>query len=200
MSGNNETADKQTTVEEGTQFKGTMSSKCPVVVRGELDGDITAPALTVADTGTVVGNVEARSIRSEGVLAGRVDAEDIYLSGSVRSDTVIRANTLEVKLKSDRGKLEVTFGDCILEVGDDPSVEAKKEPKLEAPKVAEDAPAQVEAGAGAVVEPVVEPVAEAASPEAKQDREPKKRKQRKSEDAAADESPNGKSASIPPPA
>ena len=72
----------------------------------------------------MVGNVKAQSIRSEGVLAGRVDAEDVQLSGTVRSDTVIRARTLEIKLQRTREKLEVTFGECILDVGDDPGAEA----------------------------------------------------------------------------
>jgi len=36
---------------------------------------------------------------------------------------VIRARTLEVKLQRSREKLEVTFGECILDVGDDPNAE-----------------------------------------------------------------------------
>jgi cytoskeletal protein CcmA (bactofilin family) len=117
---------KQTTVEEGTQFKGTLNSTCQVMVRGVVDGDLTAPTVIVSETGTVVGNVKAQSIWSEGVLAGRVDAEDVHLSGNVRSDTVIRAKTLEVKLQRTKEKLEVTFGECILDVGDDPAVEASE--------------------------------------------------------------------------
>ena len=115
---------KQTTVEEGTEFKGTLSSTCPVVVRGVLDGEIKAPSLTIASTGTVVGNVRAQRIQSEGVLAGNVDADEVSLSGSVRSHTVIRAKSLEVKLARDNGKLEVTFGEVTLEVGDEPSASA----------------------------------------------------------------------------
>ena len=114
---------KQTTVEEGTEFRGTLHSTCQVVVRGMVDGELSAPTVIVSETGTVVGNVKAKSIRSEGVLAGRVDAQDVYLSGSVRSDTVIRAKTLEVKLQRRNEKLEVTFGECTLDVGDDPAAE-----------------------------------------------------------------------------
>ncbi len=136
---------RQTTVEEGTEFKGTLSSTCPVVVRGVLDGDIRAPSLTVAQSGTVIGNVRAHSIRSEGVLAGNVDADEVSLSGSVRSETVIRAKTLEVKLRHDERKLEVTFGECILEVGDEPALEAAAEPEA---RRASQAPAQALAGDG----------------------------------------------------
>jgi cytoskeletal protein CcmA (bactofilin family) len=122
-------ANKQTTVEEGTQFKGTLHSSCQVLVRGVVEGDLTAPSVIVSDTGTVVGNVKAQTIRSEGVLAGRVEADEVQLSGNVRSDTVIRAKTLEIKLQRTREKLEVTFGECILDVGDDPGAEAGDAPQ-----------------------------------------------------------------------
>jgi cytoskeletal protein CcmA (bactofilin family) len=115
---------KQTTVEEGTEFKGTLQSTCQVVVRGLVDGELTAPSLVIFESGTVTGNVKAQSIQSAGTLAGRVEADDILLSGSVGSDTVIRAKTLEVRLRTNKKPFEVTFGECTLEVGDDPSVEA----------------------------------------------------------------------------
>ena len=121
-----EAANKQTTVEEGTQFKGTLHSNSQVLVRGVVEGDLTAPSIIVSESGTVVGNVKAETVRSEGVLAGRVDAQDVQLSGTVRSDTVIRAKTLEIKLQRTREKLEVTFGECILDVGDDPGAEASE--------------------------------------------------------------------------
>jgi len=130
-----ESQTKQTTVEEGTEFKGTLRSSCQVVVRGVVDGDLTAPSVMVSSSGTVVGNVKADCIRSEGVLAGRVDAEDVYLSGSVRSDTIIRAKTLEVKLQREDGKLEVTFGECILDVGDDPRADVQDAPRAQAQEI-----------------------------------------------------------------
>jgi cytoskeletal protein CcmA (bactofilin family) len=115
---------KQTTVEEGTQFKGTLQSTCRVVVRGVVDGELNAPAVVVAESGAVIGNVKAQSLQSLGVLAGRIDVDDVVLSGTVRNDTIIRAKTLEVKLQqTDSGKLELRFGECMLEVGDDPALE-----------------------------------------------------------------------------
>jgi cytoskeletal protein CcmA (bactofilin family) len=121
---------KQTTVEEGTEFKGTLQSTCQVLIRGKVDGDLKAPSVIVSETGTLVGNIKAELLRSGGVLAGRVDADEVYLSGSVRSDTVIRAKTMEVKLHHEAGKLEVTFGECILDVGDDPGAEASLTSKV----------------------------------------------------------------------
>lgn len=159
---------KQTTVEEGTELQGTLRSTCPVVVRGVLNGQINAPSLTVAQSGTVTGDVKVQSIRSEGVLAGNVDAEDVFLSGSVRSDTVIRAKTLEVKLQREKGKLEVTFGECVLEVGDEPGAEAK------------------------VSESTATAKAHSIPPEA----EPKKKG--KDRDAASDDKGRGERLSVPP--
>lgn len=115
---------KQTTVEEGTQFKGSLQSTCRVVVRGVVDGELSAPSVVVTESGSVIGSVKAQSLVSSGVLAGRIDVDDLVLSGSVRNDTVIRAKTLEVKLQqTDSNKLKLRFGECMLEVGDDVGIE-----------------------------------------------------------------------------
>jgi uncharacterized protein YjbI with pentapeptide repeats/cytoskeletal protein CcmA (bactofilin family) len=118
-----DTHEKKTYVEEGTEFVGTLRAKCPVVVKGSLEGDLEAPAVSVTATGRVTGNVKAKRVESEGVLAGSIEADEICLAGSVKSNTVIRARSFEVKLSAERGKLEVTFGECIVEVGDMPSAE-----------------------------------------------------------------------------
>jgi len=128
---------KQTLVEEGTELKGTLKSSCQVVVNGSIDGQIEAPSLTIAETGTVLGTVKAQKLRSEGTLAGNIDADDVYLSGVVRSNTVIRARKLEVKLQPERGKLEVTFGECSLEVGEDPAHAQAEEPEAKTNRVDE---------------------------------------------------------------
>src|SRR6201999_3208254 len=67
---------KQTLVEEGTELKGTLKSTCQVVVTGAIDGKIEAPALTITGTGSVIGSVKAQKLRSEGTLAGDIDADD----------------------------------------------------------------------------------------------------------------------------
>jgi cytoskeletal protein CcmA (bactofilin family) len=116
-----DTSEKQTLVEEGTEFTGTMKAKCKVVIRGSVEGELHAPSVNITRTGVMTGNVVAQTVESSGVLSGRVDADEISLAGEVRSSTVIRAKTLEVKLASEKGKLEVTFGDCVLDVGDMPT-------------------------------------------------------------------------------
>jgi len=113
--------DKKTLVEEGTKFKGTLSSSCPIVVRGTIEGEITGPSLVVSASGSVSGVVKVDEIQSEGELAGEYDAHTVQLSGTIKDKTVIRAKSLEVKLSPERGKLQVIFGEVELDVGDAPS-------------------------------------------------------------------------------
>jgi cytoskeletal protein CcmA (bactofilin family) len=116
---------KHTLVEEGTEFNGTLKSSCPLVVNGTIDGQVDAPEITITRSGAVLGVIKAKKLRSQGTISGNVDAGDVFLSGSVRSNTVIKAKSLEVKLGSERGQLEVTFGECNLEVGEATEKEAE---------------------------------------------------------------------------
>ncbi|MEO7112083.1 MAG: polymer-forming cytoskeletal protein [Polyangiaceae bacterium] len=109
---------KQTLVEEGTKFKGSLSSSCPIVVRGRIEGDVEAPSLTVSGSGAVHGKVKVGEMRSQGELAGEFDADIVQLSGTVKDNTVIRAKSLEVKLTPPTGKMQVIFGEVQLDVGE----------------------------------------------------------------------------------
>ena len=124
MEAKNGAVNRKTLVEEGTQFKGSLSSDCPIEVKGRIEGDLTAPALAVSASGAVHGRVKVGQIQSSGELAGEFDADTVQLSGTVKDNTVIRAKSLEVKLEPVNGKMQVIFGECELEVG---SEEAQKE-------------------------------------------------------------------------
>ena len=125
--------EKQTLVEEGTELKGSIKSSCPVVVRGKIEGDVATPSLTVSLSGAVHGHARVGSLTSQGELAGEFDADVVQLSGKVLDKTVIRAKSLEVKLTPTTGRMQVVFGECSLDVGDEPSkTDAKPEPKTDA--------------------------------------------------------------------
>jgi cytoskeletal protein CcmA (bactofilin family) len=111
---------KRTLVEEGTELKGSLTSTCPILVRGRVEGEIKAPALTVSPSGAVHGRAKVGELSADGELSGEFDAEVITLAGSVKDKTIIKAKTLSVKLASENGKLSVMFGECDLEVGDPP--------------------------------------------------------------------------------
>ena len=122
--------EKRTLVEEGTTFKGSLTSTCPILVKGTINGDLEAPSLTVAASGSVSGKVKAGELKSEGELSGEFDVDKIVLSGSVKDNTVIRAKALEVKLAVTGSKMQVVFGEVQLDIGEQPSRE-KTEAKAE---------------------------------------------------------------------
>src|SRR5262245_59487970 len=111
---------KHTLVEDGTEFKGSLTSKCPIVVKGKVEGEVAAPALTVSDTGAVHGRAKVGDIHSQGELAGEFDADTVQLPGRVKDNTILRARSLDIKLSPEKGKMQVVFGECTLEVGDEP--------------------------------------------------------------------------------
>jgi cytoskeletal protein CcmA (bactofilin family) len=141
--------EKHTIIEEGSHLKGTLVSSCPVDVRGRIDGELETPSLTVAPSGAVHGLARVGSVRSEGELAGEFDADTVELSGVVKDNTVIRARSMQVKLASQRGKLQVVFGECEV-----PAADARTQAAIEAPAFAADV--SVEA-LGAVVAPFEQP-------------------------------------------
>ena len=111
---------KQTVVEDGTELRGTLTSTCPIVVRGRVEGDIETPSLVVSENGAVHGRAKVGALRSQGEISGEFEAETVELGGKVRDKTIIRARTLEVKLAGEDAKYRVTFGECELSVGDVP--------------------------------------------------------------------------------
>jgi cytoskeletal protein CcmA (bactofilin family) len=127
----NAAAGRKTLVEEGTHFKGSLSSECPIEVKGRIEGDVSAPALAVSPSGAVQGKVKVHELHSQGELAGEFDADLVQLSGTVKDNTVIRAKSLEVKLAPPTGKMQVIFGECELEVGSEHPVKEKEPAKPE---------------------------------------------------------------------
>src|SRR5678815_2055269 len=130
---------KHTLVEEGTEFKGTMSSSCPIVVMGKVEGDVAGPVIHVTPSGVVAGVVKVKQLRSDGEIAGEVEADTVQISGRVRDRTMIRARSLEVSLSVSKGGMQVVFGECELAVGDEPNKEAAVAAALAPPSAAGDA-------------------------------------------------------------
>ena len=125
-------ADKHTIIQDGTDFDGSISSRCPIEVSGSLKGELLAPALTVSESGSVHGQVKVELLESDGEISGEIEADTVKLCGKVSDKTVINAGTLEVNLsQADKG-LQVTFGNCELRVGDKPGNTTSKAKKTDA--------------------------------------------------------------------
>jgi cytoskeletal protein CcmA (bactofilin family) len=114
------TETKRTLIEDGTELKGTLTSTCPIVVMGRVEGDLTGPSVEVTESGVLSGKAKVTELHSRGELAGEFDADIVQLSGRVRDKTRIRAQSLEVRLTREDGRTEMVFGDCELAVGDAP--------------------------------------------------------------------------------
>lgn len=104
------TKEKQTLVEEGTRFKGTLTSTCPILVQGAVEGEVEGPAVTVSATGAVSGKIATGALKSEGKISGDFDVESAQVAGTVEANTVIRAASLDLKLTVATGKVQLTFG------------------------------------------------------------------------------------------
>lgn len=102
--------EKRTLVEEGTRLKGSLTSTCPIVVQGSVEGDVDGPAVTVSATGVVSGKIAAGALTSEGRIAGTFDVDTAEIAGTVERNTVVRAASLDLKLTATNGKLELAFG------------------------------------------------------------------------------------------
>ena len=61
---------KKTLVEEGTEFKGTLTSTCAVVVMGRIEGELRGPSVEVTETGVLSGKAKVTELRSRGELSG----------------------------------------------------------------------------------------------------------------------------------
>jgi cytoskeletal protein CcmA (bactofilin family) len=120
MSASNEGRPKQTVIEDGTEFKGVLTTKHGVVVKGSFQGDLTGPSLEVEADGVVIGRVMVSELRSSGEIAGEIEADQVHLAGRVRDKTVLRAKELEVISEGDRGLADLMMGECDIEIGEAP--------------------------------------------------------------------------------
>ncbi len=128
-----------TIVEEGTEFSGQLKSNCPLHIKGKVEGQITAPAINIARSGSLTGTAKLGQLLSEGEISGTFEADVVRLAGRVGNKTTIKTRALEAKLAAKDSGIQVTFGECTLEVGDEP-----KEPKQTSEKADTPAPKQNE--------------------------------------------------------
>jgi len=102
-----------TIVQEGTRFKGDFISSCPIIVNGQIEGAVKAPAVTVNNSGTVQGNVDAKTIACRGTVSGVLEADTIELSGTIARNTIVRAQRLKLNIESTSGRIELAFGQAV---------------------------------------------------------------------------------------
>ena len=94
-----DTKQRRSVLHDGIMIKGDWQSDGIVEFGGAITGDLTVDVLIVTSTGTVEGNVRARSVTVEGHLNGTIAAIDVILS-----PTAIVIGEIEAE------KIQVDFG------------------------------------------------------------------------------------------
>lgn len=95
----NDTKQRRSVLHDGIVIKGDWHSDGTVEFGSAITGDLTVDVLVVTSTGTVEGNVRARSVTVEGHLNGTIAAIDVILS-----PTAIVIGEIEAE------KIQVDFG------------------------------------------------------------------------------------------
>ena len=69
-------------INEDVRIRGSITVSEPLVVAGQLDGDIYADTLHIASTATITGEVTAESVTIDGRVLGSIVADKVYLSAT----------------------------------------------------------------------------------------------------------------------
>ena len=92
----NDTKQRRSVLHDGIVIKGDWQSDGTVEFGGAITGDLTVDVLIVTSTGTVEGNVRARSVTVEGQLNGTIAAIDVNLSPTAIVRGEIKAERIQI--------------------------------------------------------------------------------------------------------
>ena len=65
-------------INEDVRIRGTITVSEPLVMAGQLDGDINADTLHVASTAIITGEISAQSITIDGRVLGSIVAGNVF--------------------------------------------------------------------------------------------------------------------------
>jgi cytoskeletal protein CcmA (bactofilin family) len=66
-------------INEDARIRGTITVSKPLVMTGQLDGDINADTLHAASTANISGEITAQSITIDGRVLGSIVADKVFL-------------------------------------------------------------------------------------------------------------------------
>ena len=69
-------------INENVRIRGTITVSEPLVMAGQLDGDINADTLHIASKAIITGEVAAKSVTIDGRVLGSVVADKVFLSAT----------------------------------------------------------------------------------------------------------------------
>ena len=68
------------------RIRGTITVSEPLVMAGQLDGDIHADTLLVASTAAIAGEITAQSVTIDGRVLGSIVANKVFLPATEHSE------------------------------------------------------------------------------------------------------------------
>ena len=69
-------------INEDARIRGTITVSKPLVMTGQLDGEINADTLHIASTAIITGEVAAKSVTIDGRVLGSIVADKVFLSAT----------------------------------------------------------------------------------------------------------------------
>ena len=106
---------------EGFRVEGDITCTGEVHIGGSLSGNLTAGKITIGETGTVNGTVEAETAVINGSLSGRLVAVDVVLGRSAH----VTADIVYCSMRIEPGAVFEGYSRRV-ERGDVPNVESKQ--------------------------------------------------------------------------
>ena len=69
-------------INEDVRIRGTITVSEPLVMAGQLDGDVNADTLPVASTAIITGEITSQSLTIDGRVLGSIVADKVFLSAT----------------------------------------------------------------------------------------------------------------------
>ncbi len=83
-------------INEDVRIRGTITVSEPLIVAGQLDGDIKADTLHIASTAVIIGEVAAQSVTIDGRVLGSIVADKVFLSATAHFEGHLRCQNVAV--------------------------------------------------------------------------------------------------------
>ena len=83
-------------INEDVRIRGTITVSEPLVMAGQLDGEINADTLHIASTAIITGEVAAKSVTIDGRVLGNVVADKVFLSPTAHFEGQINCQDVAV--------------------------------------------------------------------------------------------------------
>ena len=83
-------------ISEDLQITGSISASKPVIMSGQLNGNIDAVSIHIVSTGVINGDIKADDLKIDGKVIGNIVAEQLHLSASGHLKGEVRCRSVVI--------------------------------------------------------------------------------------------------------